>query len=58
MRDRAKRGRVRQLAAVDVWLAEMDREYGPVPAKTLAWVERILDTWEIRRRRQRTRERA
>jgi hypothetical protein len=38
--------RVRHLSAVDEWLAEMDREHGPVPAKTLEWAATLVDEWD------------
>lgn len=41
--------RLRHLAAVDVWLAEMEREHGPVPAETLEWAARMVDEWEAAR---------
>jgi len=37
---------LRHLAAVDEWLAEMDAQYGPVPAETLEWAARLVDDWE------------
>lgn len=38
--------RLRHLDAVDEWLAEMEREYGPVPPETVEWAAQILDEWE------------
>ncbi|MBA2695586.1 MAG: hypothetical protein H0U62_07015 [Actinobacteria bacterium] len=29
--------KLRHLAAVDEWLAELDREHGPVPVETPEW---------------------
>lgn len=37
--------RLRHLAAVDDWLAEMDSEYGPVPSETSEWAARVVDQW-------------
>ena len=37
--------KARHLAAVDEWLAEMDRDHGPVPAETLEWAARLVDQW-------------
>jgi hypothetical protein len=37
--------RLRHLSAVDEWLAEMEREYGPVPAETLDWAAKVVDEW-------------
>lgn len=37
--------RLRHLAAVDDWLAELERSHGPVPAETLDWAARIVDSW-------------
>ena len=44
--------RLRHLAAVDDWLAEMDRVHGPVPAQTLDWAARLVDEWDTSRRRR------
>jgi hypothetical protein len=38
--------RARHLAAVDDWLAELEREHGPVPTETLEWAARVVDQWE------------
>lgn len=38
--------RVRHLAAVDEWLVELEREYGPVPVETLDWAAQLVDQWE------------
>ena len=49
-------GRRRHLAAVDHWLAEMQRDHGPIPGPTLEWAARIVDAWAAppaRRRRMR-----
>ena len=42
--------RLRHLAALDEWLAELDAEYGPVPPETLEWAARLVDEWERPRR--------
>lgn len=47
--------RLRHLAAVDEWLAEMEGEHGPVPQETLEWAARAVDAWEKPRRRARRR---
>jgi hypothetical protein len=41
--------RLRHLTAVDDWLAEMEREHGPVPAETLEWAARLVEEWQSRR---------
>jgi hypothetical protein len=38
--------RLRHLAAVDDWLAELELEHGQVPAETLEWAARLVDQWE------------
>ena len=38
--------RIRHLDAVDEWLAEMERDYGPVPEEALEWAAQIVDEWE------------
>lgn len=40
---------VRHLAAVDEWLAEMEREHGPIPSETLQWAADIVDDWMAER---------
>ncbi|MGH9188611.1 MAG: CopG family transcriptional regulator [Acidimicrobiales bacterium] len=45
--------RLRHLAAVDDWLAELDSTHGPVPPETLEWAGRLVDQWDARRRRRR-----
>ena len=40
--------RLRHLQAVDEWLAELEREHGPVPNETLEWAAQILDRWTSR----------
>ncbi len=47
--------RLRHLAAVDEWLAEMEREHGPLPVETLEWAARLLDKWEAVRKPARRR---
>jgi len=39
----------RHLAAVDEWLAELDREHGPVPVETLEWAAHLVEDWEVAR---------
>lgn len=43
--------RLRHLASVDEWLADMEREHGPVPPETLEWAAELVDTWDGKRRR-------
>jgi hypothetical protein len=38
--------RLRHLAAVDEWLAELERSYGPIPPETLEWAAQIVERWE------------
>lgn len=38
--------RLRHLAAVDDWLAELERQHGPVPAETLEWAAKLVTEWE------------
>lgn len=38
--------RLRHLAAVDEWLAELDQQHGPVPSETLDWAVRQVSAWE------------
>lgn len=38
--------RLRHLASVDEWLAELEQEHGPVPTETLEWAARLVDDWE------------
>jgi len=40
---------LRHLAAVDEWLAELDREHGPVPVETLEWAAHLIEDWEVAR---------
>jgi hypothetical protein len=48
----------RHLAAVDDWLAELEREHGPVPAETLEWAAQVVERWESGRLRPRPSRRA
>jgi hypothetical protein len=38
--------RLRHFGAVDEWLAELERSYGPIPPQTLEWAAQIVDRWE------------
>lgn len=40
----------RQLSAIDAWLAEMERQHGPVPVETLQWAARLVNRWNAARR--------
>lgn len=44
-------GRMRHLVAVDEWLAELEREHGPVPTETLEWAANLVGDWDAGRRR-------
>lgn len=37
--------RLRHLAAVDNWLADLEREHGPLPPETLEWAAQLVDEW-------------
>jgi hypothetical protein len=37
--------RLRHLVAVDQWLAELEREHGPLPPETLEWAAQLVDEW-------------
>lgn len=50
--------RLRHLAELDDWLAELDAEHGPVPPETLEWAARLVEDWEAPKRSGRTRRRA
>lgn len=50
--------RLRHLAAVDDWLAEMERDHGPVPTETLEWAAQIVEAWEAGRSKGPRRRRA
>ncbi len=41
--------RLRHGAAVDEWLAELDRDHGPVPVETLEWAARLVENWAATR---------
>jgi hypothetical protein len=47
--------RLRHLAAVDDWLAEMEHEHGPVPPETLEWAAVLVDEWEASKHKRGTR---
>jgi hypothetical protein len=38
--------RLRHLAAVDEWLAELERAHGPIPPETLEWAAQIVERWD------------
>jgi hypothetical protein len=42
--------KVKHLAAVDDWLAELEREHGPIRPETLDRAAQIVDRWEAERR--------
>ena len=44
--------RVKHLAAVDEWLAELEEKHGPVPPQTLDWAEQLVDDWTRSARRR------
>jgi hypothetical protein len=44
--------RVRHLAAVDEWLAELERAHGPVAPETLDWAARLVDEWDAGTRKR------
>jgi hypothetical protein len=37
--------RLRHLAAVDDWLAELERLHGPIQPETLEWAARLVERW-------------
>jgi hypothetical protein len=41
--------RLRHLQAVDDWLAELEREHGPIPVEAREWAARQVDRWESSR---------
>jgi hypothetical protein len=51
--------RLRHLAAVDDWLAELERVHGPIEPETLEWAAQLVERWEAsamqRRKARRTR---
>ncbi len=50
--------RLRHLVAVDEWLAEMEREHGPIPDETLEWAARLVERWDAERATRPKRRRA
>jgi predicted transcriptional regulator len=44
--------RLRHLAAVDEWLAEMERNHGPIPTESLEWAAQVFDEWEASRKKR------
>jgi hypothetical protein len=38
--------RLRHLSAVDQWLAELERTYGPIPPETLEWAAQLVERWQ------------
>jgi hypothetical protein len=36
---------LRHLSAVDEWLVEMEREYGPIPSESLDWAAKLVNEW-------------
>ncbi|MGH2728345.1 MAG: CopG family transcriptional regulator [Actinomycetota bacterium] len=44
--------RLRHLDAVDEWLAELEREHGPIPPETLEWAAQLVDDWQSGRRKR------
>lgn len=42
--------KVRHFAAVDEWLAEMEREVGPIPEDDLDWAKQVFDDWTANRK--------
>jgi hypothetical protein len=40
----------RHLAGVDDWLAELEREHGPVPPEAVEWAVQVIERWEAGRR--------
>ena len=38
--------KVRHGAAVDEWLAEMERQDGPIPQDKLDWADRVFTEWK------------
>ncbi len=48
--------RLRHLEAVDDWLAEMEREHGPIPPETLEWAAQLVNEWDSDRRKRNRRQ--
>lgn len=42
--------RLKHLAAVDAWLAELGEMYGPVPSETIEWAAHLVEDWEGKRK--------
>jgi hypothetical protein len=38
--------RLQHLSAVDQWLAELERTYGPIPPETLEWAAQLVERWQ------------
>lgn len=38
-------GRLRHLTAVDEWLADLERDHGPIPSETLEWAAQLVEQW-------------
>lgn len=38
--------RMHHLDAVDEWLADLEREHGPIPPETLEWAAQLIEGWE------------
>lgn len=38
--------RLRHLASLDDWLAELEREHGPIPSETLEWAAQLVAAWD------------
>ena len=47
----------RHLGAVDEWLAELERDHGPVPTETLEWAAQVVERWEAGRTQRSSRRR-
>lgn len=48
----------RHLGAVDDWLAELERDHGPIPTETLEWAAQVVERWEAGRSQGSSRRRA
>jgi predicted transcriptional regulator len=44
--------RVKHLAAVDEWLAELEEKHGPIAQQTLEWAGQLVDDWAKSARRR------
>ena len=49
--------RLRHLTEVDEWLAELERDHGPVPPETLEWAAQLVEQWDKDQSRTTTRRR-